>query len=154
MFRERPLGHLVHGEETGDSFGIHNEGSHSVVRIRVHLEVRNVRADPGAAVPSNLFALRVPRLAVGSTGSPVVLDASVGGPRPCPVERLAIPEGIGVVPAGHQVPGLGPAAGVYPAAAGCCAVVPELREAVELFARFADNFCFVFGVYKIGQGLA
>ena len=60
---ERPLGHARARKESRDAFGIHDERPHAAGRILVDLEIRHVRAAPGAAVPADQLARRIVGLA-------------------------------------------------------------------------------------------
>src|SRR5208337_2845242 len=133
---------------------VHDERPHALRRIRIDLEIGHIRADPCAAAPPDLPAPRIPGLAGGVAGGAVVLDAAVCRPRPRPVERLPIAEGIGVVAPGHLVASLSPGAAEDPAAARGGAVIPELGEAVKLLSRLPDDLRLVLRIDEVDEGLS
>src|SRR6202041_3328198 len=117
---ERPVGKGgQRTENSADAFGIHNEWTHVILGIRIHLEVRNIVPNPKLRcfVPPNLLARRIPRLASWIARSAVIQDASIRRPRPRPVRIDALPSGIFRAAARHVV-AIGPASRINPVSAG------------------------------------
>src|SRR3984885_2581736 len=123
MLGEGALGHVLPGEEARHAFRIHDEGTHAVGRVLVGLEVRDVSAAPGRAVPGHQRPGAVEGLAVKIARGAVVEHAAVGGPRERPVDRLADAGRIGVVAPCHQVAARAPGTAEDPATARGRAVV-------------------------------
>ncbi|MNT03157.1 hypothetical protein D3C72_1376770 [compost metagenome] len=87
VFRERTFRQFVEGEQTAQTFWLHDERPGFTARRR-GVEVRDIVPRPLRAVPLDQTAFRVPRLAVDIRRRAVVEHASVERPRPCPAQRV------------------------------------------------------------------
>ena len=87
-FWERAIGERAErGKNPADSLGVHDEGSHVILRIRIGLEIGNIVAGPflGGFAPPDLAARSIPGLAVEVAGRAVVKHAAVCRPGPRPI---------------------------------------------------------------------
>ena len=132
VFGERPLVHLVDGEEPRHAFGIHDKRVHPGFRRHIGLVVRHVGAAPGFAVPPHQALFRIPGFALHVGRGTVVENPPVGRPGPGPALMLMHAIRIAVVAAGHLVARLGPAAAENPATGRRTAIVLELTERRQL----------------------
>src|SRR6266851_7133651 len=125
MLREWAFHHLVAGEQTADTLGVHDERTDRVGGLRGRRIVGDVDADPPAAVPLNDRLGRVPGIA-GQVGTGAVVENSpVGRPRPGPVRRNTLLARVRRIAPRHLVALLGVAAREDPAADE---VVPSSRN--------------------------
>ena len=141
-------------EDAAHPLRVHDERPHVLLRRGVHLEVRNVVADPllRGLAPPDLPPFGIPRLAGGIAGGTVVKHAAVGrpGPRPALMDTLAR-RVLRPTPR-RLVSGFGPGTAIQPVAAGGGAVVLEPGEAGKLLAGL--DLLLRLRVLEIGQGLA
>src|SRR5262249_8044259 len=88
MFREWAFGKRTKRcKQPRDSFRIHDEWTHVILRLGVRFEVGNVVPHPSPCgfAPPNLTARRVPGFTRWITGSAVVHNATIRWPRPSPI---------------------------------------------------------------------
>src|SRR6185369_3314194 len=126
VFREWSIGKSREWrKDATDTFGIHDERSHVIRRLRIRLEVRNVVANPLLLrfVPPNLPALHVPWFTRRIAGSAVVHDAAIGRPREAPIRINAETRWIVRTSSLHLSSGFSPGTGVQPVTTRRCAVV-------------------------------
>src|SRR5260370_41164187 len=91
MLREWAFHHLVAGEQTADTLGVHDERTDRVGGLRGRRIVGDVDADPPAAVPLNDRLGRGPGNSRQVGTGAVVEKSPVGRPRPGPVARKTPP---------------------------------------------------------------
>ena len=123
--------------------------------LLVGLEVRDVGAAPGRAVPRDQLARR-DRTACRSGRTMRGCTARAGSPAtPTPSRAFADAGRVGVVAPAHLVAGLGPRAAEDPAAARGAAVVAQLARSWPAARRpCARTLVGSFGIGEVGERLA
>src|SRR5215813_2680398 len=105
MSWEGPISKGAEGSEnSSDSFGIHDEGAHVILRFRVGFEVWDVVADPFLLwfVPPHLAAGGVPGFSFEVAGCAIVKDTAIRRPGPPPILVDAQSGGVtGIAAGGH-----------------------------------------------------
>src|SRR5262245_15028712 len=97
-------------EDSSHAFGINDEWSHVIGRLRIDFEIGNVVATPSLLrfVPPNLPSFTGPGFTVWIARSAVVHHAPVCRPRPGPVRINTETGRIVRIPPLHQCAGFGP----------------------------------------------
>src|SRR6185437_9438368 len=130
VFRERAVHHLLASEQASQSLIVHNEGTDALGGIYSRPVVRDVDADPAAAIPLDDRLAGIPGLSCDVCASAIVQDATIGRPSPGPIRRDALLSWVRRVAAGHLVALLGEAAREDPAPGFGRAIIAQLRKAI------------------------